>query len=302
MASLIRNLPDNCKENPRQNYESFRYLRKNNTNNERELFSIYWDELVGRYGTKVEYYTYNYDIALSGHDFVYGEHPTASFSEPLTIVALADIQSDAMLLSKFGIDTNADIMLIVTMRDYARIFGENAEPKSGDVIRMVEAGWDVNEVPGYGSDVQEASANVLDTLCRFKDPNNAATIVYPPTSNLAGEAISGCEVWVRSPQLFEITERKHQDFQLATNTLLGKYVWVIKGKRFDYSYQPGIEPECKMGVVGEETQTGLLSGGTQDPSDSKLYDGNIEDKSNEIWDYDDLVGDQGRDDSVYGDY
>lgn len=298
--SLLRNTNDACKAIPKQNYENYRYLNKGNNPNERGLFQIYWDELIGRYGTNVEYYVYNYSTALTGHDFLYGEQPTASFATPVNVVMMADLQSEAILLSKFGIDTNADIILVVTMADYARIFGENAEPKSGDVIRLTELGWDVNEVTGYGSDTQPVSTDVLNELCMYKDPDNPASIVYPPTANRDGDPISGSDVWVRCPQLFEITERRHQDFSMQVNTLLGHYVWVIKGKRFDYSYQPGIDPECKMGDVGEETRTGLLSGYTQDPSAPKDYPGNIQDESNGIWDY--AEGDEARNDSVYGEY
>ena len=116
-----------------------------------------------------------------------------------------------------------------------------------------------------------------------------------PTSNTEGDAISGSARWVRCPQIFEVTDRAHQDMTLNTNTLLGHYVWVIKAKRFDYYYQPGIDPECHMGDVGEETRTGLLSGYNQDQSADKAYPGNIKDESNTIWDYD-------GEDNVYGDY
>jgi len=296
--SLLRNTPEACKATAAQNYENYRYLNKTNTGNERSLFATYWDELIGRYGTRLEYYTYNY--SLSTHDFIYGEEPTASFATPRSIVMVAEMKNAQILLSRFGIDTNADITFVVTMRDYTRIFGQNVEPKAGDVIRLNELGWDVNEVPGYGSATNPTSAEILDAICKYKDPNNRASIVYPPTADVNGNPISGCQVWMRSPQLFEITERRHQDMMVGINTLMGHYVWIIDAKRFDYSYQPGIEPECFQGVVGEGTRTGLLSGFTQPQSPDKGYPQNINDESRTIWDY--TSGDQARNTNPYGEY
>jgi len=290
MASLLRQ--QQCKTPPQQNFESIRYLNKANNDNERAIFSGYWNELIGRYGTKVEYYTYNY--SLTTQDFLYGEDPVASYAVPINIVMFADIASEAILLSKFGIQTDADVTLLVTMEDYARKFGKNKEPKSGDVIRLTELGWDVNEVPGYGSNTSSLSDDIFTDICYYKG-NNPATIVYPPTSNSLGDAISGSARWIRSAQLFEITDRAHQDMTINTNTLLGHYVWVLKGKRFDYSYQPGIDKELFMGDVGEETRTGLLSGYNQPQSPDKDYPGNIQDESDTMWDY-------GGEDEIYGNY
>lgn len=294
--SLLRKT--GCKTPPAKNFEDNRYLNKSNNSNERGLFTSYWSELINRWGTNIEYYPYDY--SLETQDYLYGEHPVASYKEPTNIVMFADIASEAIMLSKFGIQTDADATILVSMEDYSRVFGRDVEPKSGDVIRLTELGWDVNSVAGYGSDTRPISGDILQEICMYhgKDP---ATIVYPPTHDRDGNSVEGADKWVRCPQLFEITDRAHQDFSLKTNTLLGHYVWVLKCKRFDYSYQPGIDPECYMGDVGEETQTGLLSGYGQDPSEPKKYPGNVEDDSREnIWDYN--TGDTSRPDEIYGEY
>lgn len=268
-----------CNTIPRQNYENFRYLNKNNTGTERNLFTAYWEELVNRFGTRVEYYTYNY--SLSTHDAVYGEEPTANFSGPININVMVDFPNEALLLSKFGLSTNADFTAVVTVRDFEEMFGAGSEPKAGDVIRLIEAGWESTEnIPN--------SAEVLDHLCQNSTPAHAGTFTY---------TVSDLD-WIRCPQLFEITEREWQDFATNKNTLLGHYVWIIRGKRFEYSYQPGITPECKQGIVGEETRTGLLSGYTQPQSPDKQYSQNITDESNRNWDY----SNKGENTKVYGDY
>jgi len=277
-----------CKNNnPKQNWEKFRYLNKNLTDHERGLFGQWWEELINRFGTRVEYYTYNY--SLSTQDYLYGEEPTAKFSPANNINIMIDIPNEAILLSKFGLQTNSDFTAVITVEDFQDVFGKNAEPKSGDVIRVIEAGWSQDELPPTSNDVHKQ-------LCTMKHPVSPATFFYTVTD----------KNFIRCPQLYEITERDWQEFSMGTNTLLGHYVWVIRGKRFDYSYQPLIRPECKQGVVSDETRTGILTGGTQnpdlqDPSPEKGYSGNVTDDSNEnIWDYDkDGDGDSS---DVYGEY
>jgi len=280
MATRIRN----CDPNPSNNQENTRYLNTNTTGNERDLYHLYWDELVNLYGTRVEYFRYNY--SLTSHDALYGEEPTARFSGPYNINIMCDIPSEALLLSKFGYDTNAEFNAVVTVANFEEVFGDNAEPKSGDVIRLIETGWKEKDNPPSGVDL-------LSALCMNMTPGSGATFTY---------TVSDYE-WVRCPQIYEITERDHQDFSTQNNFLFGHYIWMLKGKRFDYSYQPGIEPECHQGVVGEETFTGRLSGGAsgEPQSEDKDYPGNIDDYSNDtIWDY--SSGNETRPDNVYGNY
>lgn len=266
---------DDC--NP---FDSNRPLNKNVNANERRLQQEYWWEYINHFGTRVDYYTYDY--SLTGHDYLYGEHPNATFSGPLKINMITIMPQDALLLSKFGLQTNSDIQAIVAIKDFKDVFGIDAEPKSGDLIKLTEAGWRADEIPASG-------CNILAAV-----PPGEYTTSIPITS------------FVRCPQLFEITERTWQDHSLNVNTLLGHYVWVIKGKRFDYSYQPGITPECRDGVVGDDTLTGILTGGTQDPSlqnpsPEKPYPGNADDDTKDnVWDYND--GDTTRNTNPYGEY
>jgi hypothetical protein len=261
-----------CSTDPKQNQEAFRYLNKNTTEGERNLYHLYWDEMVNLYGTRVEYFTYQYDTSLSGHNPIYGEHTTANFTGPIVFNMLVNIPSESLMLSKFGYDMNADFTGVVTVADWRRIFGTsiNAEPKSGDVIRLFETGWRTPDAP-------DTTANLLSAICSNRTPAQNATLTT---------TVSDYD-WIRCPWIFEITERDHQDFSAANNMLLGHYIWVLKGKRFDFSYQPGIDQECHMGDVGEEKQTGILPGGSQPESPAKDYPGNVDDISNEIWNYDD---------------
>jgi hypothetical protein len=117
-----------------------RFLDKSQNQNERNLYNNWWEEQIAMYGMKVDYQVHGY--ALSAHDFQYGEHPTAAYAPPQEIVVVVDISNDSMILSKFGIQSNADITIFVHIQAYKRIFGADAEPKSGDLVFLKEYGSD----------------------------------------------------------------------------------------------------------------------------------------------------------------
>lgn len=98
----------------------------------------------------------------------------------------------------------------------------------------------------------------------------------------------------RGPKKFEITERLDQDVELM-NPLLGHYVWLIKGKRYDYSYEQGISREPALEQPTDDTYHGGLSaddyGYEYETEDDTLYFNDVDRQSRNIFDY-----------SVYGDY
>tara|TARA_B100000212_G_C27374349_1_gene534022 strand:+ start:110 stop:760 length:651 start_codon:yes stop_codon:yes gene_type:complete len=55
----------------------------------------------------------------------------------------------------------------------------------------------------------------------------------------------------RGGKHFEITERLDQDVN-QINQLLGHYVWLIKAKRHDYSFEPGLSPEPVSDQVNDD--------------------------------------------------
>lgn len=117
-----------------------RFLDKSNNENERQLYSDWWQEQIYLYGMKVDYYTHGY--RLSAHDFIYGEDPTSKFGDPVEIVVVTDISNDSMILSKFGITSTADITILIHIQSFKNAFGPEAEPKSGDLVFLKEYGSD----------------------------------------------------------------------------------------------------------------------------------------------------------------
>lgn len=307
--------------------EQFRYLNKTNSTGMRDVASKWWIELVNLYGTKVSYYRHGYNTATQD-DYVYGEDPTASFHRPRQMNALVQWQQDALLLSKFGLQTEADLMALITVEDFQNTFGIGTEPKSGDVIQLDETAWEFIELPPFVSNCNQgignwpirdpsipdpcdfpvgpfpsttvSGADMRDLLCTYKNPSAVAQI-WLDMNQAALSALYG-QTYVRCPQMFEITEKRYQDFtQPGANFLMGHYVWILHGKRFDYSFEPGITPECGLPQVYDDTFSGRLTGGTNPATDPKEYDQNVRDESDEdIWDYG--AGDETRNTDVYGDY
>lgn len=283
-----------------------RFSRKSTNENERKLYQSYWKEQTRLYGTFVDYFPYNYQ--LSAHDFLYGEQPTAAFGTSRGMVILAEFHNDSLMLAKFGIQTDADVTFTIPIQTFREIWGPTAEPKSGDVIRMTELGWDR---PGGASDLNvtnltgpvtscEDIPNPLDTACRQNAI--AAGILNCTTDTNAYSSYDDSAVFdslLRGAPVFEITERRDENMTMHYNALQGHYVWIIHAKRFDNSYQPNAPREPGSDQVTDDTTYGKLSGGTLFPENPKKYPQNTEDESNENWDYSNYSG---NDTSPYGNY
>jgi len=95
----------------------------------------------------------------------------------------------------------------------------------------------------------------------------------------------------RTGKFFEITERLDEDVA-QINQLAGHYVWLIKAKRFEWSFEPGLS--------GAETVNNQVFDDTQNPTASganKPYDYSADIESKQIFDYS-----QTDYSSVYGGY
>jgi hypothetical protein len=101
----------------------------------------------------------------------------------------------------------------------------------------------------------------------------------------------------RGGKKFEITERLEQDAS-TINPIMGHYVWLIKAKRFDYSFEPGIAAEPLMDQVYDDNFSGRLAGGANDATEPKKYTDTSNDASKDVFDYKNY----GSNDDVYGDY
>ena len=133
--------------------QKVRYLDKKVNDNERNLVSGYWKEQINHYGTEITYYTNGY--TLSTHYYLYGEDTTAAFVSAGPIVMLTDITNDAIMLSKFGIMADCDMTCVLHISSFQEFFGQNREPKAGDLIELKEYGGFGDRPGGRGAPVYE---------------------------------------------------------------------------------------------------------------------------------------------------
>lgn len=107
----------------------------------------------------------------------------------------------------------------------------------------------------------------------------------------------------RGEAVFEITRRDDEDLE-QINPLMGHYVWLIRGKRYDYSYEDDVDPENLINQVHDgdsqsEGLTGTSSLSSVKDNLDKTYDQDPDTLSDDIFNYDESS--QSNDD-VYGDY
>lgn len=102
----------------------------------------------------------------------------------------------------------------------------------------------------------------------------------------------------RTGRIFQITQRLDED-TARINPLGGHFIWMIKAKRYDYSYEENAPREGASNQVIDDAFTGTLTGA------DVLYDGNedpftktTDEQSVEVFDY----SSYGDTDDVYGGY
>lgn len=84
----------------------------------------------------------------------------------------------------------------------------------------------------------------------------------------------------RSGKQYEITERFDED-AARSSQLMGHYIWIVKAKRFEWSYEPGLSAEGANNQV-YDSQTAGLSGNDMD---LKPYPENFDTTSKQVFDY-----------------
>ena len=72
--------------------------------------------------------------------------------------------------------------------------------------------------------------------------------------------------------MFQVTERMDQDLAVL-NPVLGHYVYRLRGKRFNYSFESGLSSEPVNEQVYDSTKSGILSTDlfSQSASEGKQY-------------------------------
>lgn len=274
------------------------YLDKQVNQNTRRVADSWWRDLINRYGVNIKYYPI--EINTEGRHRLYEE--VFEFQPPKNIRMFPELSGEAYLFAKFGLHTDSDLTAVVHIGTWVNIFGPEIEnePKVGDILRIDNTGWleedmDIHTNTGYasGDSVCSILNRNIDTTCQLALEANKFALANSLSGSLSGNthidnmtlylSLSDGD-WRRWPRLYQITERRYLDPELNTNFLGGQYVWVLRAKRFEYSYEPGAPQENP--IAPDNTPGGIVN-----DNDT------IEEISEEIFDYDEFPFSN---DSVYG--
>jgi hypothetical protein len=90
----------------------------------------------------------------------------------------------------------------------------------------------------------------------------------------------------RGAPVYEITERDDQNLQFNANQLMGHYIWVMKCKRWEYSYEPGSPQEPVNTQVNDDGEYGRMPGGENPEKLTRPYEQSADDAAKCIVDED----------------
>jgi len=226
----------------------FRYVDKNVIQNEEYLYSNYWREQINTYGTLVTYYVNAYNI-LNADNF-YGEQPTQKYAEGRNVVMAIDLAENATALSKFGFQADDEITAYIHLSTFYDVFyNVNMEILTNEYLSNPSLSAKLQEEQDwFGFRTEEA--DTFETQYNQVQPK--AGDVFTLTEYGYGRP------GPRSGYNYEVTQILDQDIA-RTNQLGGHYVWIIKAKRLDYSFEPGLSAEKGGDQVYDNSYSGVLS-------------------------------------------
>lgn len=244
------------------------FLNPSNFQAEQLIYDSAFSDLINNFGIPVDYYINTFN--LSAADTLYGEHPTAIFYGPITLMMYIELSENAINLSKFGFASDDELTGFLHIQTFAdAVSGREyyLQTSSGDMITIEEyANMFTLQAIDYG------------TIRQYIDNGQ---VPEPKSGDLIQLSPLGCDrPNGRGAKIFEVTERVDQDVA-SINPLLGHYVYRLKAKRYEYSFEPGAPQELQNQQVFENTFSGKLSSNIPDeiPSDPKSYPGDVDTES-----------------------
>ena len=157
-------------------------------------------------------------------DNTYGEQPTSVYFTPKILKLVIELNESSLALSRFGFNAEDEITAYVSIRGYVKVF-ENDDIYDRLQQEVAPKAGDVFQMTEYGND----------------RPGN------------------------RGGNFFEITQRRDQDITSGQmNPLGGHYLWQIKAKRLEYSFEPGLSGERGNDQVYDDTFSGIVSSNFSD--------------------------------------
>jgi hypothetical protein len=122
------------------------------------------------------------------------------------------------------------------------------------------------------------------TMSALVNYNEFNQDIEPKSGDIIELAALGCDrPNGRGSKWFEITERTDQDIAVL-NPLLGHYVYRVKAKRYEHSFEPGLSGERANQQVYDNSISGVLSslipGVSASETKSYNYDVDVDSKTN----------------------
>lgn len=246
------------------------FFNPGNFQAEQLIYEASFGDLINNYGIPVDYYVNTFN--LSAADTLYGEHPTAVFYGPVTIMMYIELSENAINLSKFGFASDDELTGYIHIKAFT-------ETMSGGYFYVRTSTGDFIQAGEYTSPSVLEYLNLLgsDKEAYYRYFNNGQ-VIEPKSGDLIQLSPLGCDrPNGRGAKVFEITERTDQDIA-SINPLLGHYVYRVRGKRYEYSFEPGAPQEPQNQQVFENTFSGVLSTNIpeQNISEQKSYPGDID--------------------------
>ena len=286
-------------------------------NAEKAIYDQSYKDLINNFGYEIDYYLHTFNV--SGANLLYGEEPTAIFYGPISIKMYMEIDNETLSLQKFGFDAADDFTGYVHIDTFEKALSAKdffIQTSKGDILQIDEfvetfasednAAVFVTET-GNSEMVLETMIDPLSSLYdqaggsytildKFIENNH---LLEPKSGDLIDFVQLGCDrPGGRCSKIFEITERMDQDLAGGLNPMLGHYIWRVRAKRYEHSFEPGAPTECKNEQVFDNPHNGVTD--TDIPTDEidqdKSYDWDINDASKDVYDMDI------NDNDIYGSY
>lgn len=96
-------------------------------------------EIVKNYGQRIAYQPVAY--SMNTHNFLYGEDPTSGYHYARYMKAIVDFSSYNTFMTKFGIMSDADIIIYVPIAHFEEVWGTTL-PLAGDIFYIVDSACD----------------------------------------------------------------------------------------------------------------------------------------------------------------
>jgi len=263
---------------------------------EQLIYDVSFRDLINNFGIPIDYYINTFN--LSAADTLYGEQPTAVFYGPVPLMMYVELTENAINLTKFGFDSGDEMTGYLHIQTFEETMtGKDfyIQMSSGDILAYEDYITFIQTQSGQNIDTQllsdivteDSEIAVLDILggdyAAYNKYFDNGQSIEPKSGDLIQLSPLGCDrPNGRGAKIFEVTERTDEDIS-AINPLLGHYVYRLRAKRYEYSFEPGAPQEPVNQQVFENSFSGKISSTLgQAVSEPKSYPGDIDTLSKEV--------------------